>query len=108
MKDELAALADLLGDRQFLFGDSPHAVDASAFGVLDQMAARDLNPRLAELLAAHPNLVAFRERIRTSYFGAAYEKEVVWLDGPMAQRGAFEEGQGGAARAAEGKRRKEE
>ncbi len=88
--EELAALAALLGDKPFMFGDrwanacpchayrmlplecgmdlrhvcsnaalpcSPHAVDASVYGVLDQMHAAAMNPRLAELVAAHPNLV---------------------------------------------------
>lgn len=99
--EELAALAALLGDRPYMFGDkcahialvahsaaswciascpaadatawmqptllplpafslsgcSPHAVDASVYGVLDQMAAAAMNPRLAALVAAHPNLV---------------------------------------------------
>lgn len=37
---------------------SPCAVDASAYGVLDQLAAAAMNPRLAQLVAAHPNLVS--------------------------------------------------
>ena len=36
---------------------SPYAVDASVFGVLDQMAVRFMNPQLADLLERHPNLV---------------------------------------------------
>lgn len=54
---ELAALSALLGDRPFLFGAAPHAVDASAFGVLDQLAARELNPGPADLVERHANLV---------------------------------------------------
>lgn len=55
--EELGALSALLGNRPFLFGEAPHAVDASAFGVLDQLAARDFNPGLADLVERHANLV---------------------------------------------------
>lgn len=59
---ELSALSTLLGDRTYLFGRVPYAVDASAFGVLDQMAARELNPDLTDLLERHANLVrAYRQ-----------------------------------------------
>ncbi|PSC69692.1 Transducin WD40 repeat-like superfamily [Micractinium conductrix] len=40
VREELAALSTLLGGRRYFFSDAgPHAVDAAAFGVLDQMAA---------------------------------------------------------------------
>ncbi|KAL4458287.1 hypothetical protein ABPG75_013152 [Micractinium tetrahymenae] len=81
---ELSALSALLGDRPFLLGDAPHAVDASAFGVLDQLAARELNPALAELVERHPNLMAYRDRIRARFFGEDYQADVQWLDGPAA------------------------
>lgn len=39
VREELAALSTLLGGRRYFFSDAgPHAVDAAAFGVLDQMA----------------------------------------------------------------------
>lgn len=59
VREELGALSALLGaERQYLFGDRPHAVDAAAFGVLDQMAAAALNPQLAALVGEHANLVS--------------------------------------------------
>lgn len=82
--EELGALSALLGNRPFLFGEAPHAVDASAFGVLDQLAARDFNPGLADLVERHANLVAYRERIRARFFGPEYAADVEWLDGPAA------------------------
>ncbi|KAL4423129.1 hypothetical protein ABPG77_004812 [Micractinium sp. CCAP 211/92] len=82
---ELSALSTLLGDRTFLFGRVPYAVDASAFGVLDQMAARELNPDLTDLLERHANLVAYRERIRARFFGRDYTAAVKWVDSPPAE-----------------------
>lgn len=57
VREELGALSALLAERPFLFGARPHAVDAAAFGVLDQMAAAALNPQLAALVGEHANLV---------------------------------------------------
>ena len=74
---------------------SPHAVDAAAFGVLDQMAARCLNPQLADLLERWPNLAAYRDRIRRRFFGQEYERVVAWVDDE--EGAAASSGQGGAA-----------
>lgn len=64
----LGSLAALVPARGFMFGRSPHAVDAAVFGVLDQFAARSLNPQLADLLAGFPGLTAYHERIRQQFF----------------------------------------
>ncbi|EFN54422.1 hypothetical protein CHLNCDRAFT_135791 [Chlorella variabilis] len=93
--EELGALSQLLGDSPYLFGASPHAVDAAAFGVLDQMAARCLNPQLADLLERWPNLAAYRDRIRRRFFGQEYERVVAWVDDE--EGAAASSGQGGAA-----------
>lgn len=66
------------------------------------MCASALNPRLTDLVAAHPSLAAYRARIRARYFGPEYDREVAWVDGPAAQAGGTggEEGAGKAGRPA--------
>ena len=93
---------------------SPHEADACLFGVLDQMCARALNPRLADLVDAHPRLAAYRARVRARYFGPQYELEVAWADGPSAAPTASRQGGkegvagGGGKGAAEAADKKEE
>ena len=62
---------------------SPHAVDASVFGVLDQMAVRFMNPQLADLLERHPNLVRSCEEA-----GGLGGVEAGWGQGGCAGLGA--------------------
>ncbi len=61
------ALAVLLGEHDYLFGDRPHAVEAIGFGVLAAVLTPffDSPPRAAT--ERHPNLVAYVARMIRFY-----------------------------------------
>lgn len=65
---DVAAVADLLGDQDWLFGANASAVDAAAYGVLAGCATRFFDSELADLIAARPNLAAYLARIELIYF----------------------------------------
>jgi len=72
---ELQALDTLLkkSGGPYLFGSTPCAADAGAFGVLDQFVnAASLAPQLAVAVWEFPRLEKFVERIRREYFGEDY------------------------------------
>ncbi|MEW9572929.1 glutathione S-transferase family protein [Rhodanobacter sp. Si-c] len=62
------ALAVLLGERDHLFGDRPHAVDAVAFGVLAAILTPFFDTPLREAARRHPNLVAYVARMMQVYY----------------------------------------
>ncbi|TCO71282.1 glutathione S-transferase family protein [Rhodovulum euryhalinum] len=61
----LAALATLLGDGPYLFGDRPSSIDTVIFGFLENVLAATLDTPLRAAAAAHPGLVAYHRRLRT-------------------------------------------
>ena len=65
--DDLAAVAELLGDRPFVLGDRPHTVDATVFAFLEGVLGFPLDSAV-KVAAAHPNLVAFRARVRERWW----------------------------------------
>ena len=65
---DIAAVADLLADKDWLFGQAPSAVDAVAYGVLAGCSTRFFDSPLADLVAAHANLTAYLARIEQAYF----------------------------------------
>ncbi len=65
---DIAAVADLLADKDWLFGQAPSAVDAVAYGVLAGCSTRFFDSPLANLVAAHANLTAYLARIEQAYF----------------------------------------
>ncbi|BDA43783.1 Failed axon connections homolog [Coccomyxa sp. Obi] len=76
MDEGLAALSAILGDKRYLLGGQPCVADASAFGFLDNVFFDTdcLNPGLREIAQQYDNLVAYTERIRSTYF----EGELQW------------------------------
>lgn len=62
------ALAAMLGDKPYFMGDAPCTLDACAFGFLAQAVLCTKKPFWAVDVLAHENLVAFCERIESSYF----------------------------------------
>lgn len=62
---DLDALSELLGDRPFLLGDRPRAVDASVFAFVDAASAFPRSPFKDAIPA---NLAAYRARIRATYY----------------------------------------
>jgi glutathione S-transferase len=73
---DISAVAAVLGDKTYLFGDRPSAVDAATFGVLASCAASVFDSPLAGLVCEHANLVSYLDRLEARYFA-----NVTW---PMA------------------------
>lgn len=67
---DLAAIATLLGDKAWLFGDRPCSVDCSLWAFLEALAAFPYESPQKHNYVAHPNLVAYRDRIRSHVFDA--------------------------------------
>ncbi|WP_363348034.1 glutathione S-transferase family protein [Methylocystis echinoides] len=68
---DVEALATLLGDKPFLFGERPCAADASAFGMLAVLMDPATNSPTRDAALSKPNLVAYRDRIMGRYFEEA-------------------------------------
>ncbi len=66
---DISAVAAVLGDKAYLFGDTPKAVDASAFGVLRSCATPFFDTPLSGLVREHANLAAYLDRVEERYFG---------------------------------------
>jgi glutathione S-transferase len=62
------ALAQLLGDKPCFMGDSPSAVDATAFGVLASVVTPFFDTPLRRAVEAHPNLVDYVARMMQRYY----------------------------------------
>jgi glutathione S-transferase len=78
---ELQALDTILENSRgpYLFGVTPCAADAAAFGVLDQFVnAASLTPQLAAAVGTFPRLEKFVDDIRREFFGVDYAVEVTW------------------------------
>jgi glutathione S-transferase len=67
---DISAVAAVLGGKPYLFGDTPTAADAAAFGVLRSCATAFFDTPLSGLVREHANLAAYLERIETRYFDA--------------------------------------
>lgn len=62
------ALAVLLGEKSFLFGERHSAVDATAFGVLASVLTPFFESPLRRGVERHPSLVAYVDRMMRTYF----------------------------------------
>jgi glutathione S-transferase len=67
---DLAAFARLLGDKPFMFGAAPTAVDAAAFGVIRSCASRFFDTQLSDIIAQHENLDPYLRRIEAGFFAS--------------------------------------
>ncbi|SFK45062.1 glutathione S-transferase family protein [Methylocapsa palsarum] len=70
-KRDLAAAAALLGDKPYLFGDSPHGADATLGAFLIGALCPEFNSVCRTAAEGHPDLVAYRDRILAAYFPQA-------------------------------------
>jgi glutathione S-transferase len=66
---DISAVAAVLGDKLYLFGDKPSAVDATAFGILSSCATPFFDTPLSGLVLEHANLADFLNRIEERFFG---------------------------------------
>ena len=62
------ALAQLLGDKPYLMGESPSGVDATAFGILASVLAPLFDTPLRRAVEVRPNLVAYVARMMQRYY----------------------------------------
>ena len=65
---DLRAIADFLGDKPYLMGDSPSEIDATAYGFLANIVRVPLEGALKQEALQHPNLLAYLERFAERYF----------------------------------------
>lgn len=62
-----AALSELLGDKPFLFGDTPTGTDASAFASLTAALATQFESDVRKAAESFPNLIAYRDRMMARF-----------------------------------------
>lgn len=65
---DIAAVAALLGDKAFIMGSYPTAVDAVAYGVIAACTAPIFDSPLKDMVADHANLVAFLQRMEDRFY----------------------------------------
>jgi len=66
--EDISALAILLGDGSYFFGDQPSSYDATVYGVLGNILYSPFQTPMVDALKHHSNLVSYCERIKTTYF----------------------------------------
>ena len=73
--DDLAALSNILGDKPYFLGTQPSAVDASAFGTLENYLydGNDASP-IPSMTRKYGNLVRFVDSIRAEYYSDKLQK----------------------------------
>ncbi len=64
----LAAIETQLGDKEFMLGDTPTSLDATAYGFLANLVDIDFDNPLNRKARATPSFVAYCARIRQRYF----------------------------------------
>ncbi len=65
---DVEALAILLGDKPYLFGDKPSGADATAFAFVAEILVPENDTPIRATAAADANLVAYRDRLLKAYF----------------------------------------
>lgn len=65
---DLDAIATVLGDKMFLFGDDPHAADASVFATVLSVLCPLFETGIRSAAQEHPNLVAYAKRGMARWF----------------------------------------
>lgn len=65
---DIAAVADTLGDKDFLFGAQPSAVDATAYGMLTSCGTRFFDSPLCDLIEQHAALLGYLRRMDERFF----------------------------------------
>ncbi len=65
---DIKAIMVLLGEKPFLFGDTPTAADASAVGVLSAMAGSPTKTMLSERINTDMPLIAYLKRVREALY----------------------------------------
>jgi len=66
--EDIHSFAQLLGDKDYLFGNEPTSFDASAFGVIGNMIKAPFENPAKQAALSHANIVEYTQRIRKTYF----------------------------------------
>ncbi len=64
----LQAMSDLLGDKNYMFGEQPSTLDATAYGFLCEFILSDIDNAFSKRARCFKNLVQYCERIRDKYY----------------------------------------
>lgn len=62
------ALSDLIGDKDFTFGDAPCSLDATVYAFLAEFILSDLDNSFNQIAREYPVLVKYCERIKDKYY----------------------------------------
>ena len=65
---DIASIAGLLGDHDYIFGDSPSALDATLYPMLANAALEELPSPLIDNIKSHSNLMPYIERCHKRWF----------------------------------------
>lgn len=68
---DIDVIVTTLGDQPFLFGQKPSVADATAFGMLVNIIGPGIPSPLRDAVKAHPQLIAYVERMQTLFDEAA-------------------------------------
>jgi len=66
--EDIAALAQCLGEKPFLFGDRPSRFDACALAFVSGAVRVPLRSSIGELVGQHPRLLDYTDRLMNQYF----------------------------------------
>jgi len=61
------AVADIIGDNNYLMGDTVCGADATVFAFLDSLACRHFETPVIAIVEKHQNLMAYRKRMRNEW-----------------------------------------
>ena len=67
-RKNIAAVASILGDRPYLFGDEPCGADATAFAFIAGILCPHFESPERDVAESHANLVAYVARMKARYF----------------------------------------
>lgn len=67
-RSDVGAIAEVLGDKPFLMGNTPTRIDASAYGLLANIATVPIESPVREAIDGRPNLVRYIDRVRERYY----------------------------------------
>ena len=65
---DIEALATLIGDKPYLFGDAPCGADATVFAFVASVLSPMSESAIRDAALANANLVAYRDRMMQAYF----------------------------------------
>ncbi|MEA1889686.1 MAG: glutathione S-transferase C-terminal domain-containing protein, partial [Pseudomonadota bacterium] len=68
LRCSLQALSDLLGTRNYFFGDKPSSLDATAFAFLAQFILVDLDEPYNKIAREYGTLVSYCDRINAEFY----------------------------------------